>query len=813
MKFTLEWLKDHLQTNCSLDEIIITLTDIGLEVESVENPSEKYKDFSVCRVKSAQQHPNADRLRVCMVEYWPQGKDHDSQTVQVVCGAPNAKEGLVGIFAPVGSYIPGTDLNLKKGKIRGEESNGMLCSERELMISDEHDGIIELDKATPLGAKFTDVYPVNDPTVEIAVTPNRPDALGIRGIARDLAARGLGKLKPLQIPSIKGTFKSPIGVSIQKELQYKGCPLFMGRVVRGIKNGPSPTWLQNRLKAIGLRPISILVDITNYITYEYGRPLHVFDLDKVSGDLTIHLAKGDEKITALDGNEYTFQPDMIVISDNNGPESIAGVMGGESTGCTEETCNVFIESALWDPITIAETGRLLKINSDARYRFERGVDPEFTEIGLDIATSLILELCGGEVSHIVYDGAKPEGSKTLSLSTKLVQQRIGLEVSTDEQIEILQQLGFKPELDRDTITVLVPSWRPDIGDNAVDIVEEIARIASLSKLESKPMPTGNKGVIRSTLTPIQKREQITRRMLAGLGYSECVTYSFIDRKFAKLFGEDASLVEVENPISSEMDVMRPDIIPGLLKTVARNQTRGNQNLKLFEAGPIFYGSEPGQQHIQVSGVIVGATNYLSPHGNSRDVDLFDAKADLEHVLEIISQNIRFRLVRHNQLGWHTERTGGVFLKPGEPLGWFGQIHPKVLKAFKINSPVVGFSILLDCVPFSKKRNIAKNPIKTSDLQAIERDFSYIVGHRVEAQTIRQAVNGSKYRDRIDSIQIFDEFSGPAAEAQFSEGKKSLAFRVKFYPQENEDSETLIANLTRDIEQRVGKATKGTLRQI
>jgi len=813
MKFTLEWLKEHLDTHSSLTDIIETLTDIGLEVEAVEDPTAKFDNFTVCRVQSAVQHPNADRLKLCMVEYWPNGPKGASETLQVVCGAPNAKAGLIGIFAPIGSYIPGTGLNLKKGKIRGQESNGMLCSERELEISDEHDGIIELDASVQLGAKFAKIFNVNDPVIEIAVTPNRPDALGIRGIARDLTARGLGTLKPLTIPQIKGQFKSPIRVLIDEELKAKACPVFMGRVIRGVTNDPSPNWLKNRLKAIGLRPISTLVDVTNYITYELGRPLHVFDADKVVGDLHVHLAAGGEKITALDGNEYFLNQDMIVISDDNGPESIAGVMGGESTGCTEETQNVFIESALWDPISIAETGRKLKINSDARYRFERGVDPQFTEPGLAIATQLILDLCGGEASELVFDGQVPVETKTLNLSINQVNQLVGLEVSTEQQVRILDRLGFNPILNQDEITAHVPSWRPDIGDNAVDLVEEIARIASLTKLTSKPMAQSEMGVTQATLTPLQKREQITRRMLANLGYSECVTYSFVDRKFATLFVDEHDLIDLDNPISSEMDVMRPDLLPGLLKSVAKNQSRGNHNLQLFEVGPVFYGAGPGEQLVQACGVIAGSFNSLSPHAEQREVDVFDAKSDMEQILNMIGPKTQFRLIRHKQIGWHPERTGGIFLKPGEPLGWYGQVHSKVLRAFKIVGPVVGFTLLLDALPFSRKRQVAREPLQASDLQAIERDFSFIVDNKVEAQTINQAVKGSKFRDRINSVQIFDEFSGPAAESQFTKGKKSLAFRVKFYPQENEDIEALIAKLSEDIEQRVTKATKGTLRQI
>ncbi len=813
MKFTLEWLKVHLDTSGSLTEIVKALTDMGLEVESVRDPGEQYERFSVCQVLSAHQHPNADRLKVCQVEFWPRGPSSPSETLQVVCGAPNARTGLVGIFAPVGSHIPGTGLDLKKGMIRGEESNGMLCSESELMLSDESDGIIELPEDTQLGSRFTDVFPINDPVIEIAVTPNRPDALGIRGIARDLAARGLGTLKPLEVSRIKGQFQSPIGVVIDEELKVRGCPMFMGLVIRNIKNGPSPVWLQNRLKAIDLRPISALVDVTNYITYEYGRPLHVFDADKIKGNFRIHRAQGGETITALDGEEYALEQDMMVISDDQGPASIAGVMGGEYFGCTDDTTTVFLESALWDPITIAETGRKLKVNSDARYRFERGVDPNFTEAGLKIAANMIVDLCGGEISEIVYDGEVPDTSRSLTLSTAHVERLIGMDVSAERQVEILEALGFAPKFKDSWITVRVPSWRPDIGHDSVDLVEEIARIASLTNLVSHPMPRPDPGVSRSSLTPMQRREQTVRRLLAGLGYNECVNYSFVDRKSASLFAGDRSLVQLDNPISSEMDVMRPDLIPGLLKAVVKNQARGHDDLSLFEIGPTFLGTEPGEQNIQACGIMVGSLNSLSPHSQSRGVDIYDAKADLERILNAIGRKTRFRIRRLERHGWHSERTGGIFLRPGKPLGWFGQIHPKVSRTCKVNGPMVGFALLLDEIPFARNTQISREPMQASDLQSIERDFSFIVDTKVEAQAILQAVGGSKFRDRIASVDLFDEFTGEQAETQFAEGKKSLTFRIKFYPDSVQDNESLISGLSADIEQRVHKATNGTLRRL
>ena len=812
MKFSLGWLKDHLDTECTLDEITDALTDLGLEVENVENPGDVYKDFTVCKVKEAKQHPNADRLKVCTLEVWPDGPDGKTEFVQAVCGAPNARTGLIGIYAPLGSFIPGSGSELKKGVIRGVESFGMLCSEREMELSDEHDGIIDLPSDTPLGAKFSDIFGLNETVVEIAVTPNRPDALGIRGIARDLAARGLGTLKDVDFPTINGEFKSPIGINIDDDAQMAGCPLFMGRMIRGVKNGPSPQWLQKRLKAIGLRPISILVDITNYITYEHNRPLHAFDADKVQGNLRIHFAKGGETITALDGETHEFQKGMMIISDDEGPESIAGLMGGEVTGCTDNTVNVFVESALWDPVLVAETGRKLKITSDARYRFERGVDPAFTQVGLDLATSMILDLCGGIPSDIIYDGKEPTVARSLRIHKDRTEKLIGMEIEIADQVEFLEKLGFKPVLDGDYIKAEVPSWRPDIGGE-IDLVEEIGRLASLTRLRGSPLPSPTIKITSSTLTQLQKREQIARRTMANLGYNECVTYSFVDRETAEYFQGNTPLVNLENPISSEMDVMRPDLLPGLLKAVVKNQARGNNDLALFEIGPVFHGPDPEQQNIQVCGVLVGSVDSLSPHAQNRDVDLFDAKADLELLLNAIGKGTRFRLERHQQAGHHPARTGGVFLKPGDPLGWYGELHPKVKRKLKISGKVVCFSLLLEKIPFPRKSKITRDPIRINDLQPIERDFSFIVADQVEASAITKAINGSSYRNQIHSVHIFDEFIGPQAEKQFSSGHKSLAFRIKFYPEESRDQENFINQLTNDIEQRVTKATNGILRQI
>ena len=593
MKFTLSWLKSHLQTEATLDEILEALTDLGLEVEGVENPADKLAAFTLAKVRQAEQHPDADRLRVCVVET-------DEGDKQIVCGAPNARAGITVVLAKPGDYVPGIDVTLSVGKIRGVESHGMMASERELELSDEHTGIIELPSGE-VGQSFADWLAQNDPAkvdpvIEIAITPNRPDALGVRGIARDLAARGLGTLKPRETTPVPGSFDCPIDVTIDPDTQASACPVFYGRVIRGVKNGPSPDWLQDLLRAIGLRPISALVDITNFFTYDMNRPLHVFDADKVRGGLRVHAAAGGETLTALDEKDYVLQPGMTVISDDAGVESIGGVMGGLHSGCTEDTVNVFLEAAYFDPIRTAMTGRALKINSDARYRFERGIDPAWTPEGIEHATRMILDLCGGEASEVVKAGEIPDLSRAYRLDTDRVTSLVGMDIPAEQQRATLEALGFTLEGDMAT----PPTWRPDVLGEA-DLVEEVARVASLTKLRGKPMPRAQVGVPRPILTPMQRREQAARRTVAGLGYNECVTYSFIDKASATLFGGGDDATMLENPISSEMSHMRPDLLPGLLQAAARNQARGFADLALFEVGPTFHGGEPADRPHRAQG--------------------------------------------------------------------------------------------------------------------------------------------------------------------------------------------------------------------
>ena len=802
MKFTLSWLKDHLETTASLDEILYALTDLGLEVEEVVNPVAKLAPFTIAKVLEATQHPDADRLRVCRVMT-------DEGEKQIVCGAPNARTGITVVLCKPGDYVPGIDVTLGVGKIRGVESHGMMASERELELSDEHNGIIELASGE-VGQKFTDWLAANrpavcDPVIEVKITPNRPDALGVRGIARDLAARGLGVLKPLAVPSIKGGFASPVSVQIEAELKAKGCPHFAGRTIRGVKNGPSPDWLQARLKAIGLRPISTLVDITNYFTFGLNRPLHVFDVAKVQGGaLRVHAAAGGEAFLALDGKTYTLRPGMMAISDAAGVESLAGIMGGEHSGCTEDTTEVFLESAFWDPITIAATGRALKINSDARYRFERGVDPAFSLPGLDLATQMILDLCGGEASDLAVDGAAPDTSRAYKLNPARVISLVGMDIPEAEQRQTLTALGFT--LNGNMATP--PSWRPDVLGEA-DLVEEVARVASLTKLEGKPLRRMVPGVPRPILTPLQVRERTARRTIAALGYNECVTYSFIDEAAAKLFGGGTDAVRVDNPISSEMSHLRPDLLPGLLRAAARNQARGFMDLALAEIGPAFHGGEPGEQHLQAAGLLVGASAARDPHGSRRPVDVFDVKADVEAVLAALGAPARVQISRKLAAWFHPGRSGAIGLGPNV-MASFGEVHPKVLAEMGVKGPAMAFTVLVANVPYPKVKTPTRPALSISDLQAVDRDFAFVVDKGVEVLT---AVNAAQGADKalIESVRVFDQFTGEKAEAQMGAGKKSIALTVRLQPVDKTLTEAEIEAVSAKIIEKVAKATGGALR--
>ncbi len=798
MKFTLSWLKDHLDTDASVEEITEALTDLGLEVEEVVNPLDTLANFTIGKVKSAEKHPDADRLRVCEVET-------DEGVRQIICGAPNARAGITVVVCKPGDYIPGIDTTIQVGKIRGVESHGMMASERELELSDEHDGIIELPSGE-VGDSFADWLAEHqpekvDPVIEIAITPNRPDALGVRGIARDLAARGLGRLKPMPEARVEGQFDSPIRVTIDPDTAEEA-PLFMGRLIRGVKNGPSPQWLQQRLKAIGLRPISALVDITNFFTYDMNRPLHVFDANKIRGDLRVHRASGGETLVGLDEKEYSFAPGMVVISDDNGVESIAGIMGGLATGVTEGTTDVFLEAALWEPVQIARTGRALKINSDARYRNERGIDPLFNAPAMELATQMILDLCGGTPSHVVTAGAVPDVDRAYRLDTERVQSLVGMDIPAEEQRRTLTALGFRLEGDM----AHVPSWRPDVQGEA-DLVEEVARVASLSRLKGKPLPRLTDGVPRPVLTPLQKREGIARRKVADLGYNECVTYSFIDGESAARFGGGGDATRLENPISSEMSHMRPSLLPGLLAAAARNQARGFMDLALFEVGPVFSGGEPEDMEQMVTGILVGHTGPRDRFGSRRPVDMFDAKGDLLSLMAEIGAPARFMHLRDVNAWWHPGRAAKLSLGPKNVLGAFGELHPRVIEAAGVKGPVVAFALHLARVPFPRAKGTTRPALSASDLQAVERDFAFVVDREVAAQDLVNAAAGAD-KALIDEVRLFDEFTGGAlGEA----GQKSLAITVRLQPRDKTLTDADIEAVSQKIIAKVEKATGGKLR--
>lgn len=794
MKFTLSWLKEHLDTTATLDQIAETLTDLGLEVEEVSDPAARLGAFTLARVIHAERHPDADRLKLCRVLT-------DEGEKQIVCGAPNAREGITVVLAKPGDYVPGIDVTLGVGKIRGVESHGMMASERELELSDEHDGIIELPSGE-VGQKFVDWLAENapekiDPVIDIAITPNRPDALGVRGIARDLAARGLGRLKPLREASVTPGFPCPVGVTIEAEVAAKA-PFFSGRVLRGVRNGPSPAWLQKRLTAIGLRPINLLVDITNFFTYDLNRPLHVFDVAKISGDLTLRAAREGEEILALDDKTYRMPAGAVVICDGNGAESIAGVMGGAATGSQEDTTDVFIEAAYFDPVSTAATGRALKINSDARYRFERGIDPEFTLQGLDLATQMVMELCGGEPSEVVTAGALPDTARAYRLDPSRTASLVGLDIPEATQRATLEALGFRLEGDM----AHVPSWRPDVQGEA-DLVEEIARIASLTGLEGKPLPRLKPGVPKPVLTPLQLRESVARRQTAALGYNECVTYSFIDQAAAELFGGGGDAVRVENPISSEMTHLRPDLLPGLLAAATRNQARGFADLALFEMGPVFAGGEPGEQATQLTGLLVGATAPRDPFGTRRKVDIYDAKADAEAVLAAIGAPAKAQINRKLDGWWHPGRAGNIALGPNL-LATFGEIHPRVLRELDVKGTAVAFTIRIANIPFPKAKSATRSALDISELQAVERDFAFVVDPQVEALSLVNAAAGAD-KALIERVTVFDQFTG------LEGGRKSIAITARLQPRDKTLTDAEIEAVSQKIIDKVQKATGGILR--
>jgi phenylalanyl-tRNA synthetase beta chain len=801
MKLTLSWLKDHLETDASLAEIVERLTSIGLEVEHVDDRA-SLKPFVIAKVLTAVQHPDADRLRVLTVD-----TGDGKAPVQVVCGAPNARAGLIGAFAAPGTYIPGIDVTLAVGKIRGVESHGMMCSERELELSEEHDGIIDLPADAPVGTSFAAYAHLDDPVIEINLTPNRPDATSVYGIARDLAASGLGRLVGGAIMPHAGSGMCPVKVTIDApEL----CPGFALRLVRGVKNGPSPKWLQQRLIAIGLRPISALVDITNYVTFDRGRPLHVFDASKVAGNLTVRRARDGEKVLALDGREYTLTPEMCVIADEDGVESIAGIMGGEHSGCDENTTDVLIESALWDPIATARTGRTLGIISDARYRFERGVDPEFMVPGVELTTKLVLDFCGGTPSETEVTGYAGHVEKIVSFPLSEVKRLTGIEVPRDESLDILARLGFKPEGAGDVVDVAVPSWRPDV-DGKADLVEEVMRIHGVDNIAPQPLGAHD-AVNAKILTVLQIRTRATKRALAVRGMMEAVTWSFIPAKHAELFGGGQTALKLANPIAADMSDMRPSLLPGLIAAAQRNADRGIGDVALFEVSGTYEGDAADQQRRVAAGVRRGTAKLEGSGrhwaGNAGSVGVFDAKADAIAALEACSAPVeRLQIEAGGPAWYHPGRSGTIKLGPKVVLGTFGEFHPKTLEELDVSGPLCGFEVFVDAVPEPKAKPTRTKPrLDLSAFQAVKRDFAFVVDKAVEAGALTRAALAAD-KKLISGVSVFDVFEG----ASLGAAKKSVAIEVSIQPVEKTLTDEDFEALARRIVENVHKQTGGVLR--
>jgi phenylalanyl-tRNA synthetase beta chain len=806
MKFTLSWLKDHLDTDVPVEVLADKLSAMGLEVESIDDPGKALAPFTIARVLEAKQHPNADRLRVCQV-------DTGKGVVEVVCGAPNAKSGMIGVFAPTGTYIPGTGITLEAKPVRGVVSAGMLVSEKELELSDDHKGIIELDAALAdkLGQRYADVLGLSDPVLDVKLTPNRPDCTGVRGIARDLAAAGLGKLKPeKKLTGVEGDYDCPIDISLEfPKDAADACPCFAGRYIRGVKNGPGPAWMQQRLKAVGLRPINALVDVTNYMSLDRGRPLHVYDADKLEGAIRARLGRKGESFLALDGKTYQVDETMCVIADERAVLGFGGIMGGEDTGTTAETRNILIECAYFDPLRTAATGRKAGIVSDARYRFERGVDPGYILPGLDLGTALMLEVAGGEPSRRKVAGAPPVSKTVVGFSFSQVEKLAGIKLPEKQMRSTLEALGFAIEGKGSSVKAKAPSWRPDIH-GAADLVEEIVRIAGLDKVPAAPMPRLS-GVARPVLTETQKRVRRARRVLAGRGLVEAITWSFIPRPQAEAFGGGQPGLELENPISSEMTTMRPSLLPGLLSAVQRNRNRGAADVGLFEVGQAYRGDAPRDQLIAASGVRAGASALAGTgrhwSGAAPGAGLFEVKADVVALLAALGFDAaKAQVVREAPAWFHPGCSAALKLGPKVTLAHFGEVHPATLAMMDVAGPVAAFEVFVEAIPPQKRKALAKPALEAADLLPVRRDFAFVLDAAVPAGDVMRAAMGAD-KKLIAGVNVFDLFEGAA----LGGGKKSLALEVTLQPREKTLTDAEIEAVAQRIVAEVKKATGGQIR--
>ena len=789
MKFTLSWLKEHLDTTASAAEIVDAMTMAGLEVEHVEDPATKLAAFTVAKIVEAVQHPNADRLRVCQVETVDGRKE-------IVCGAPNARPGLTTIYAPLGAYVPGSGITLEARPVRGVVSNGMLCSAAELQTASESDGIMELDAGLAVGMPAAQALGL-EAVIDFEVTPNRPDWLGVVGIARDLAATGIGSLKDITIPAIPGKFANPIAIRLPAP---EACPAFAGRLIRGVKNGPSPAWLQQKLTAIGLRSINTLVDITNLITHDRARPLHVYDAAKLSGGfLEARLGQTGESVPALDGKTYTASPDICVIADSSGAIGLGGVMGGESTGCSETTTDVFIESAWFDPIRTAQTGRTLSINSDAQYRFARGVDPQSLVPGIELATRLVLELCGGEPSEVTLAGEAPASPQPIAFNRDYVKRLAGLDIPASRSGEILTKLGFVISGDQ----VAPPSWRRDVEGKA-DLVEEIARIQGYDALPATALPEMPRRA-GGVLTVRQGRVRAARRSLAGRGFAETISWSFLKRETAALFGGGAAELVLTNPIAADLDCMRPSALPNLIEAAGRNARRGFADVALFEIGPNYRGDKPEDQSLAIA-VLIAPHPARRWDGGTSD-PLFDLKAHLLGILDEMGGPNLQTVQGSNSPWWHPGRSARLQLGPKTIVAEFGEIHPAILKSLDVEGPMVAFELHLDLVPEPKRKGTKTKPaLATSALMPLSRDFAFLVDAGVAAGDLVRPIAATD-KALIADVRVFDVYQGPGV----PEGQKSVAVEVLIQPTDKTLTDSDIEALSAKIVAAAAKTTGAKLR--
>lgn len=796
MKFTLSWLKEHLDTTASVDEIAETLTKIGLEVEEVINPAAALQGFVTAEITECSMHPDSDHLHLLNVN---DGK----KDYQVVCGAPNAKKGLKGIFSPVGVVIPCYGEELKVGKIRGVESYGMMCSEKELCIGEDHNGIIELPADTQIGVAAAEVLNI-DPVFDISITPNRAECLGVRGVARDLAAAGLGKLKPLNIKKTEGKFESPVKVNNQA---LTACPVYVGRYIKNVNNkAETPKWMKDRLTAIGLRSISPLVDITNYINYDMARPLHVFDADKLNGNITVRLAKEGEKFISLEDKEYALDCKALGICDDEGVQCLGGIMGGAEKGCSEETKNVFLECALFCPDCISRTGRKFQIDSDSRYRYERWVDPKSNILGSDYATQLILEICGGTASEVEIAGAEPEDKRVAYLRSSRIKELIGIDIEKNKIIEILNNLGFETSEENDRIKAISPTWRGDI-DGEHDLVEEVVRMIGLDNIPADSLPHDK--FPQQTLTPVQRRTVTVKHELANRGMFETVTWSFMDSNLAELFRKpDAEAVLLFNPIAADLNEMRPSILPNLITGAKNNIARGYANVALFEVGPQFNSRKPGDQVLVAAGIRTGQTSKKHWAEEPRTYDVFDAKADA--IAAIAAANGPWENAQafaDAPSYYHPGRSGSLRLGKNV-LAYFGEVHPLILKKMGIKQRVVAFEVFLDNIPAPRANtDKSRKKLELSQLQPLDKDLAFVLEKSVKATDVIAAAKNVD-REHITEVRVFDIFEG----GNLPENKKSVAIAFTMQPKDKTFTDQEIETLMNKVIVEVGKKTGGELRK-